>query len=50
MFMDMFENIIENIDEDYPFSLSPSLPLVPSGKLLWPLRGPPHVGLPSSWT
>ena len=26
--MDMFENIIENIDEDYPFSLSPKIILV----------------------
>ena len=25
--MDMFENIIENIDEDYPFSLSPKIML-----------------------
>ena len=25
MSMDMFENIIENIDEDYPFSLSPKI-------------------------
>ena len=24
-FMDMFENIMENIDEDYPFSLSPKI-------------------------
>ena len=28
MTMDMFENIIENIDEDYPFSLSPKFILV----------------------
>ena len=26
--MDMFENIIENIDEDYPFSLSPKIMLI----------------------
>ena len=26
--MDMFENIIENIDEDYPFSLSPNIILI----------------------
>ena len=25
MSMDMFDNIIDNIDEDYPFSLSPQL-------------------------
>ena len=25
MSMDMFDNIIENIDEDYPFSLSPKI-------------------------
>ena len=25
MSMDMFDNVIENIDEDYPFSLSPKL-------------------------
>ena len=28
MSMDMFNNIIDNIDEDYPFSLSPKLILV----------------------
>ena len=27
MSMDMFDNIIDNIDEDYPFSLSPRLML-----------------------
>ena len=26
--MNMFENIIENIDEDYPFSLSPNIMLI----------------------
>ena len=25
MSMDMFDNIIDNIDEDYPFSLSPKI-------------------------
>ena len=25
MSMDMFDNILENIDEDYPFSLSPKI-------------------------
>ena len=25
MSMDMFNNVLENIDEDYPFSLSPKL-------------------------
>ena len=25
MFMDMFDNVLENIDENYPFSLSPKL-------------------------
>ena len=25
MSMDMFNNVLENIDEDYPFSLSPNL-------------------------
>ena len=25
MSMDMFDNVLENIDEDYPFSLSPKL-------------------------
>ena len=28
MSMDMFENIIENIDEDDPFSLSPKIILI----------------------
>ena len=27
MSMDMFDNIIDNIDEDYPFSLSPKINL-----------------------
>ena len=25
MYMDMFDNVLENIDENYPFSLSPKL-------------------------
>ena len=25
MSMDMFDNIIDNVDEDYPFSLSPKI-------------------------
>ena len=29
MYMDMFDNIIGNIDEDYPFSLSPKIILTP---------------------
>ena len=28
MSMDMFENIVDNIDEDYPFSLSPKIILI----------------------
>ena len=31
MSMDMFDNIIDNIDEDYPFSLSPKIILTLSG-------------------
>ena len=28
MSMDMLENIVDNIDEDYPFSLSPKITLI----------------------
>ena len=38
-----------NLASQYCF-LALRQPLAPSGELPWPLRGPPHVGLPSSWT